>query len=287
MDRAATERDLGQALEEEQFVVYYQPVVDVVEGRLLGLEAFVRWKHPERGLIEPDQFLPIAQGAGLMSEIGVRVLRETCAQLAVWKHTWPAAAELWVSVNLAEEQLLDGNLAHQVNDILSWTALSPSQLVIEVSEDTMSANIGQLDVLRQIKALGVRVTIDGYGAGRSSFSYVKELDMVSSLKIDRSFVIDLIGYRATSSAVRAMVATARELELELMVDGVEDPDQSDLLVALGLRVMQGYLFSEPVPPEVADHRGWFDEAVSPRWQVSQGHTLATLGAGKATSRASS
>ena len=271
LDRAAVERDLARAVEEEQFVVFYQPIVDVVGWKLAGFEALLRWRHPERGLVEPRDFLMIADNVGLMSRIGKLVLRETCAQMAVWNHLSPAARDLTVSVNLAEQQLTDPNLAIEMEELLAWSGLDPSQIMVEVSENLIAGHVEELDSLRQIRELGVRVAIDSYGTGRSSFSYIRSFDMVSSLKIDRSFVRELTHDRAAERTVEAMVAMAGPLELSVVVEGVEEIEQMERLRSMGVRLMQGYLFNAPAYAEVIDPGAWFGD-----WSTHQEAALGLL-----------
>ena len=228
-DQAAVEAELVRALANDEFVVFYQPIIDVLDHRLMGYEALLRWRHPERGLIEPKDFLAIADRVGLMAKLGSTVLREVCAQIAVWNHLTPAAKELRVSVNLAEQQLTDPNLAIELDGLLRWSGVDPSQIVVEVSERLLSRHVEELDTLRQIRDLGATVAIDGYGTGGLSFSHAHSLDMARMIKIDRSFVRGVPHDEVALSVIEAIVAMARPLGLTVLAEGVELPEQLDLL----------------------------------------------------------
>ncbi len=270
-DQAAVETELTRALAEDQFVVFYQPVLDVVEHDLVGYEALLRWRHPERGLIEPKDFLPAADRVGIMPRLGATVLREVCAQIAVWNHLNPAARNLRVSVNLAEQQLTDPNFALELGELLQWSDVAPSQIVVEVSERLMSSHVEELDVLRQLRELGVTVAIDGFGTGGLSFSHAHSLDMAGIVKIDRSFVRGLPHDEVALSVVEAIVAMARPLGLTVLAEGVERPEQLDLLRAAGIRLMQGYLFNAPDYAEVVDPGRWFEA-----WGAPEDPTIGLL-----------
>ena len=190
-DRLDIERELGKALDEDQLLVYYQPIVDVAADRLYGFEALLRWNHPRRGLIPPSEFLSVAEEARLMARIGEFVLREACAQAAVWNHLCPEARSLRMEVNVAEQQLIDNSLPSQIEEVLAWSGLSAEQLVVEITENVMVEHLDGLNVLRQLRDLGVSLAIDDFGTGQSSLSYVKQFDMVSTLKIDKGFVKDM------------------------------------------------------------------------------------------------
>ncbi len=259
IDRLDIERDLVKGLDEEQFVVNYQPIVDTAARRLYGFEALVRWKHPSRGLIGPDTFLAVAEETGMMSRIGELVLREACAQAAVWNHLSDDARKIRMSVNVAEAQLLDANFPAIVAEALHWSGLDPTQLVLEIIEDVIVDHMEGLSTLREIRALGVGLAIDDFGTGQSSLSYVKEFDMVSTLKIDKSFVDEMESGQASVAIIEAIVAMAKALDLRVVAEGVENTEQLSRLSALGVDFMQGYLFNAPVAADVIDPHSWFAE----------------------------
>lgn len=259
MDRLDIERDLVQALEQDQFVVYYQPLVNVSEKRLYGFEALVRWNHPTRGVMGPDQFLPVAEETGMMATIGETVLREACAQAAVWNHLSPDARSVKMSVNIAEQQLLDANFPALVAEILDWSGLPAEQLVLEIIEDVVADHLDGLSTLRELRALGVDLAIDDFGTGQSSLSYVKQFDMVSALKIDKIFVDEMADGSPNRAIIEAIVAMAKALDLRIIAEGVESKEQVGQLLDFGVEIMQGFLFNRPVAAGRIDPDSWFKD----------------------------
>ncbi|NNE96819.1 MAG: bifunctional diguanylate cyclase/phosphodiesterase [Acidimicrobiales bacterium] len=264
IDRLDIERDLVQALEMEQLVVFYQPLIDVEGKRLYGFEALVRWNHPTRGLIGPGDFLPVAEETGMMARIGELVLREACAQAAVWNHLSPDAQGVKMGVNIAEQQLLDGNFPYLVADVLEWSGLPPAQLVLEITENVIVDHLAGLSILRDIRDLGVTLAIDDFGTGQSSLSYIKQFDMVSTLKVDKTFVDDM-GSGVNRAIIEAVVAMARALDLQVVAEGVESEHQVKELLDFGVHIMQGYLFNRPVAGDAIDPTSWF---------ISRDHSIA-------------
>lgn len=261
-DRLDVERELHNAIEANQLVVLYQPIVDV-DGRVLyGFEALLRWNHPERGMLGPGLFLPVAQDAGLLTKIGEYVLREACAQAAVWNHLSPGARQVVMSVNVAEQQLLDPGFRVQVADILHWAGLAPSQLALEISEDVIVDRLDNLDGLRELRQLGVNLSIDDFGTGQASLGFVKKFDMVTSLKIDQVFVRDMKTGKADRAIIEAVIAMASALGLKVVAEGVEDEEQVKQLQDMGISLMQGFVFNTPVSPQSVDPGVWFPAPVS-------------------------
>lgn len=267
--RLDIEQDLARAITEGQLRVHYQPIVDTRTGLLYGFEALVRWEHPDRGLISPVEFLPIAEDARMMARIGEFVLREACAQAAVWNHLTPGAAAMAMSVNLAEQQLTDPALPNLVGEVLNWSGLSPEQLVLEITEDVIVEHLAGLDVLHQLRAMGVRLAIDDFGTGQSSLSYIKQFDMVSTLKIDQTFVRDMHGDAADQAIIEAIVAMATALGLVIVAEGVETTEQMASLRELGVELMQGYLFHPPIAATELDDVGRFAQELEHRMGVLQ------------------
>jgi len=257
MNRLDIERELTRALESDEFVVYYQPIINVAEKGLYAFEALVRWNHPERGLLGPGDFLRIAEDAGMMSDIGQLVLREACAQAAVWNHINPAAKKIRMSVNVAEQQLADPAFPQQVREVLAWSGLEPSQLVLEILEDVIIDHLDGLGSLRDLRALGVHLAIDDFGTKHSSLAKIKEFDMVSTIKIDQTFVRDMRSGEADRAIIEAVVVISKALDLNVVAEGVEYNDQMEQLQELGVSLMQGYLFNTPVAAEVIDPDVWF------------------------------
>jgi diguanylate cyclase (GGDEF)-like protein len=251
-DRLDIERDLRLAIERGELAVHYQPIVDVSSERLYGFEALVRWHHPERGQLSPAEFLPIAGDSGMIGWIGEFVLREACAQAAVWNREAPGAQSVKMSVNLSEPQLADPNLALRVAEVLTWCGLPPEQLVLEITEDVIVDHLDGLDALRHLRALGVDLSIDDFGTGQSSLGYVKDFDMVSILKIDKRFVRDMRSGDADRAIVEAVVSMAAALGMRVVAEGVEFDDQAAELRTIGVQLMQGYLFSRPLRSDDID-----------------------------------
>ncbi len=255
-DRLEIERELREGLDLNQLTVYYQPIVEADSGQVYGVESLIRWRHPSRGLIGPGLFLPVADEARLMGRIGDLVLREACAQAAIWNHADRAADNFRVTVNIAEQQLVGDDLYQRVAETLTWSGLQPEQLVVEITEDVVMDHLDGLGVLRKLHDLGVHLAIDDFGTGHSSLSYIKQLDMVSILKIDKTFVQDMHEGPANMAIIEAIVAMASALELRVVAEGVETERQAQTLRDLGVPLFQGYLFAQPMTPEsLSDDQG--------------------------------
>ncbi len=249
------ERDLRVAVERGELAVHYQPIVDVQARRLHGFEALVRWHHPDLGELGPNDFLQIAGEAGQIGWIGDFVLRQACSQAATWNKASDGARGLKMCVNLAEAQLLDPNLVMRVTEILSWSGLPADQLVLEISEGVMVAHLDGLDELHDLRTIGVELAIDD--CGQSSLGLVKGFKRISALKIDKQFVRDMRAGEADRAVVEAVVRMAKSLELRVVAEGVEYEDQMAELQAMGVELMQGYVFSEPLAAEAIQPQRWF------------------------------
>jgi len=256
-DRLDIEQALSRAIDNKEIVVHYQPIIDTRNRQLYGFEALVRWQHPERGLIHPGEFLAIAEDAGMMARLGRVVLREACAQAAVWNHLSPGASRVRMGVNLAEQQLVDPDLARQVAEVLDWSRIDPGQLVLEITEDIIVDHLDGLTVLRDLRDLGVALAIDDFGTGQSSLSYVKQFDMVSTIKIDKAFVDEMHSANVDRAIIEAVVAMATALDLSIVAEGVEFMEQVKELQRLGVNLVQGYLFSPPIPADGVNPLTWF------------------------------
>jgi diguanylate cyclase (GGDEF)-like protein/PAS domain S-box-containing protein len=249
--RLEVENDLRRAIEQEEFVVHYQPMVDLQTGELWGMEALVRWDHPERGLLEPSEFVPVAEESGLVIPMGEQILRESCFRAKEWQEENPRIPSLVMSVNLSALQLSRLDLADTVERVLGETGLEGSCLILDVTETVyvkvLAANTAMLDRLR---GLGVRFSIDDFGTGYSSLSYLKRLP-ADALKIDQSFVKGLGENVEDTAVVRMIIELAHTLGLEVIAEGVETEEQASLLKEIGCDFAQGYHFSKPLPPEAA------------------------------------
>jgi len=243
-DRLALMSELRTAIEEDQLALHYQPKMDVRTGRVSGVEALVRWTHPERGMVPPSEFIPIAEETGLIRSLSLWVLDTALQQCRAWEQ---AGHALSVAVNLSMRNLHDDDLPDLVAERLADSGVVPDALVIEITESTLMADPERaLDVIRRLNHLGVRIAIDDFGTGFSSLSYLNRLP-VSELKIDQSFVRQMT--RATNEAtiVRSTIGLAHELGLVVVAEGIEDQRTWDLLGQLGCDLGQGYYISRPQP----------------------------------------
>jgi diguanylate cyclase (GGDEF)-like protein/PAS domain S-box-containing protein len=239
------ESDLRRAMEKEELEVHYQPIVALESGRISGFEALVRWSHPERGLISPTDFIPIAEETGLVLQIDRWVLKQACLQMRRWQDALPVTRGMKISVNLSCKQFMQPTIVEQVLETLRETGLDPRSLKLEITESVMMERGDYaMNVLEQLSKAGIELSLDDFGTGYSSLSYIHHFP-VSTLKIDQSF-IKRIGGAQNGEIVRAVVALARSLGLEVVAEGIETVMQLDQLKALGCEQGQGYFFSEPV-----------------------------------------
>ncbi len=252
LDRLQIETDLRAALAKGQFEVHYQPRVDLDNKQIRGFEALLRWKHPQRGMVQPDDFIRIAEETGMIREIGLWVLGEACEQMCRWRKQFPDQPWLDVAVNVSPVQLRDPELVQQVAQILTETGLEASGLQIEITESALLDNLDQArEVLLALKGLGVGLKLDDFGTGYSCLRYLYQLPF-DTIKIDRSFVSDLDDGNAESKElVRTILSMASNLGLGVIAEGIENQASSDLLRGLGCRFGQGFYFSRAVNAESA------------------------------------
>jgi diguanylate cyclase (GGDEF)-like protein/PAS domain S-box-containing protein len=246
------ETDLRRALERHEIVPYYQPVVDLDTGAVVGFEALARWRHPSRGTLLPDLFIPIAEETGLVGEIGAWMLAEACRQAREWQRKYRLWSTLGISVNVSGRQLSQGGVAADVERVLSATGLDPTCLTLEITESALMSNLSVgAEVVQRLHAMSVGLHLDDFGTGYSSLAYLHRFP-VQALKVDRSFVSGMDRSPQQSAIVKAIVSLARDLGMEVVAEGVETRAQAEALRALGCRRGQGFLFSEPLPADQAE-----------------------------------
>ena len=244
-DKVKLESDLHQALALGQFELHYQPKLDTSTGVIHGAEALIRWRHPERGLVLPGEFIPLAEACGLIDSIGEWVVREGCRQARTWQ--LEGLPHLRVAVNLSAFQFRNGNLLQTIRKALQAADLDPRFLEVEITESAvMSDPEESVAILEQLSRMGVVVSVDDFGTGYSSMSYLRRFP-IDKLKIDRAFIAELISRADDTSIVKAIVSLAHSLHLKVVAEGVETQEQLDLLKALGCDQYQGYCFSPAVP----------------------------------------
>jgi EAL domain-containing protein (putative c-di-GMP-specific phosphodiesterase class I) len=253
--RLALAGELRQALEEGQLVLYYQPTIDCSTNQVKGVEALVRWLHPRRGLIPPDQFIPLAEQSGMINALTRFVLQAAIRQCRLWLD---AGLQLTMSVNLSMRNLHEPHLPEALAEILAVEGVAADQLILEITESTIMADPNRaLAVLQRLRALGVHMAIDDFGTGYSSMAYLKGL-AVDALKIDKSFVQNLASDASDRAIVRSAVELGHNLGLQVVAEGVEDTDSYDQLVRLGCDLVQGYYMGRPMP--IDDFERWLANA---------------------------
>ena len=242
VSRLELEGELQQAVHEGQLVLHYQPILSLHDERPLGAEVLVRWQHPTRGLVPPDEFIPLAERTGLVVPLGEWVLRQSCEQMARWNEARPDAP-LYLSVNVSPRQLRSG-IAGTVADALERSGLHPRQLVLEVTETAFVDDDADVDPLHELRDLGVRIAVDDFGTGYSSLNYLRRLP-VDVVKIDRSFVRELTHGSDDEALVDAIVRLCRALGMVVIAEGVETAGEASVLRGLGVPAAQGFLFARP------------------------------------------
>ena len=245
--RLSIESSLHHAFEREEFVVHYQPMVDIASGEMIGAEALVRWRHPQFGLMMPDDFIPIAEECGLIVPIGEWVLRTACRQMKLWHDA--GYEHLRIAVNLSPRQFQQRDLVATIERTLAETQLRPESLDLEITESTAMQNAElSLGIMQRLKEMGVRISIDDFGTGYSSLSYLKRFP-IDTVKIDQNFVRDLSDKSNDGAIISAVISMARVLKLAVIAEGVENQEQLDFLQRERCETIQGFLFSKPVPAE--------------------------------------
>ena len=244
LDRTRLEADMRTGIEQQQFILHYQPQVDLRSGKIIGMEALIRWQHPERGLISPVAFIGLAEETGLIVPIGAWVIRTACAQMKAWQDQ--GFADLRISVNISARQFSDERLTTYIASVLEATGLAAEFFQLELTESLVMTDVERgIGILRELKALGVSLAVDDFGTGYSSLSYLKRLP-IDILKIDRSFVSDITESPDDAVIVKSIVSLAHSLRLRVVAEGVETAEQLEFLQVNDCDEIQGYHFSRPV-----------------------------------------
>ncbi|MBK7984481.1 MAG: EAL domain-containing protein [Candidatus Competibacteraceae bacterium] len=246
------ERDLRRALEQREFEVFYQPIINLATGALKGFEALVRWRHPQRGLVSPADFIPVAEETMLIVPLGWEVLADACRRLATWTRCYPERMPITICVNLSSRQLLDSGLFEDIRRLLAETGCDPALLELEVTESVLIENSDTARMLlNSLRDLSIRLSLDDFGTGYSSLSYLHQFPF-DTIKIDRTFIQTMDQSDGRLEIVRAIIALARALGKNVVAEGLETLEQVDLLTGLGCDFGQGYYFARPMNAVAAE-----------------------------------
>lgn len=245
-DRLELENQLQRAIEREELILHYQPIVDIESAELVGLEALVRWQHPERGMVSPLDFIPVAEETGLIVPVGREVLHMACRDLATWRKNYPGYDSLTVNVNVSQRQLCYGDLFGDVTDALAQSKLEPCDLKIEITESTIADKPDEAaDLLKRLRKRGFHIVIDDFGTGYSSLASLHRLPL-DAFKIDRSFVDKMLKSEHNAAIVRSILYLADSLNIDVVAEGIETEEQRQQLIEHECRLGQGFLFSRPL-----------------------------------------
>ena len=245
------DKDLRRAIDRNEFELFYQPIVDLTNQKITGFEALLRWQHPEKGFISPDEIIPIAEETGLILPIGWWVLRTACHNISQWQKEYKAYRSLKISVNISAIQFSQIDFIERVTQILQETDLEPQYLQLEITETTIIKNIDRANfILQTLKAMGIKVSMDDFGTGYSSLSYLYQLP-INTLKIDRSFLQNVDRDSHKLEVIRTIILLAKNLGMDVIAEGVENNQQRALLLEYCCQYGQGYLFSKPLPRSLA------------------------------------
>lgn len=251
--RLELETSLRRAIERDELCLFYQPQVSLATDAIIGFEALVRWRHPERGLVSPGEFIPLAEETGLIVPIGEWVLREACREARRWRDHHPSRGPLKISVNISPRQFAEPGLAGLVSATLAATGVPPEDLWLEITETVvMDERVSGAELLTELKNIGVGIAIDDFGIGFSSLRRLKELPWVDAVKLDKSFIDGVCTRSGDRAIVAASISLAHALEAATVAEGVETADQAAALRELGCELAQGYLFARPMPREDVD-----------------------------------
>jgi diguanylate cyclase len=258
-DRQSITTDLARAIERSQLELYYQPQIDLLTGKLTGVEALARWTHPERGIVSPESFIPVAEASGLIAPLGEWALRSACQQSMAWSEH--LRSPISISVNLSMRQFENPGLMEMIAQILHETRMPPNLLVLELTESSLMCDVNvTIEKLHQLKKLGVKLAIDDFGTGYSSLSYLSQLP-IDELKIDQSFVRQLHRDRNATMISSTIIFMAKSMGLKVVAEGIENQQQRDFLVKAGCHIGQGFLYSKPMDSQTMIK--WFNNPASP------------------------
>jgi EAL domain-containing protein (putative c-di-GMP-specific phosphodiesterase class I) len=247
LKRAALEKDLRSALVQKQFVLHYQAQVEGA-GSVSGAEVLVRWLHPQRGLVSPAEFIPLAEETGVILALGQWVLETACNQLEKWARV-PSMAHLTVAVNVSAVQFAQSDFVDQVMAVVQGTGANPRRIKLELTESLLVGNVDDIiEKMKSLKASGIGFSLDDFGTGYSSLAYLSRLPL-DQLKIDKSFVNDVVTNPDDAAIARTIIALAQSLRLGVIAEGVETDAQREFLASAGCHACQGYFFSRPLPLE--------------------------------------
>ncbi len=250
--RLQLEADLRRAVDQQEFVLHYQPIMDIQSHRLVGFEALIRWNHPRHGLIYPLEFIPLAEETGLIGPIGEWVLVEACRRLKLWQQRYPADPPLTMSMNVSGKQFSRSDLAEVVSRILRETGLPPNSLALEITESIIMVDIeGAIETMGRLRAMGIQIHIDDFGTGYSSLSHLHRFP-ITALKIDRAFVAKLLANGQNDAIITSIVSLAKSLNLEVIAEGIELDHQLSSIKDLRCQYGQGFLFSRAMNPAAVD-----------------------------------
>lgn len=267
VERLQLENDLRRAIERDEFRVYYQPIVCLESGKIIAFESLVRWEHPERGLVSPLEFIPIAEETGMIVPIGEKVLRESCAQLKRWQDSLPEYRALRISVNLSVKEFAKPNLIGSIVDALTAVNLRPDYLKLEITESALMESLEYVTrTLRQIRDMNIELSIDDFGTGYSSLSYLHRFPM-NTLKVDQAFIRDMMVSNESSQIVKTVILLAEALSMATIAEGIESAVQINELRGLRCEAGQGYYFARPLPRDEAtalleSNPRWFQDKES-------------------------
>jgi EAL domain-containing protein (putative c-di-GMP-specific phosphodiesterase class I) len=249
LQRLELEAELRHAVDRDELVLHYQPIVELASGRITRVEALVRWAHPSRGLLAPPAFIPLAEEQGMIGSIGRWVLQEACREARDWRERFPDVPALGVHVNLSGKQLEQQDLVAEVTKALKGAGLDPGLLTLEITETVLMADTEtMIRRLEELKGLGVGLAIDDFGTGYSSLSYLRRFP-IDMLKIDKGFIDGIGAGREESALANAIINLSHTLQLHTIAEGIERPEQAVKLIALGCDDGQGYHFSRPLAPQ--------------------------------------